>query len=70
MKGYNKKMKTDILRACGFGRKAARNLIDGATDEVFQKAGVKALTNMENEEAAIEGEKIYREKNKGGEKEL
>ena len=70
MKNYNKKMKTDILRACGFGRKAAKNLIDGATDEVFQKAGVKALKNMENEKAAIEGEKIYREKNKGGEKEL
>ena len=62
MKGYNKKMKTDILRACGFGRKAAKNLIDGATDEVIQKSGVKALTNMENEKAAIEGEKKYREK--------
>jgi len=59
MKGYNKKMKTDILRACGFGRKAARNLVDGATDEVIQKAGVKALKDMKNENAAIEAEKKY-----------
>ena len=55
----------DILRACGFDRKAASYLIDGATDEVIQKAGVKALTNMENEKAAIEEEKRYREKYKG-----
>jgi len=54
-------MKTDILRACGFGRKAAGNLIGGAgaTNEVIQKAAVKALTNMENEKAAIEEEKRY-----------
>lgn len=56
----------DILRACGFDRKAAKYLVDDATDEVIQKAGVKALTNMENEKAAIEGEKRYREKLKGG----
>ncbi|GAH29051.1 unnamed protein product, partial [marine sediment metagenome] len=31
MKSYNKKMKKDILRACGFGGKAARYLADGAT---------------------------------------
>jgi len=65
MKSYNKKMKTDILRACGFGRKAAKYLVDGATDEVIQKSGVKALKNTENEKAAIEGEKRYREKLKG-----
>jgi len=62
MKSYNKKMKMDILRACGFDRKAARYLVYDATDEVIQKAGVKALTNMENEKAATEGEKRYREK--------
>lgn len=64
MKGYNKKMKTDILRACGFGRKAASYLVDGASDEIIQKAGVKALANMKNEKAAIEAEKRYREKYK------
>jgi len=58
-------MKIDILRACGFDRKAARYLVDDATDEVIQKAGVKALTNMENEKAAIEGEERYREKLEG-----
>ena len=62
MKGYSKKMKMDILRACGFGRKAARNFVDGATDEVIQEAGAKALKNMENETAAIEAEKRYKEK--------
>ena len=66
MKSYSKKMKMDILRACGFDRKAAKYLVDDATDEVIQKAGVKALTNTENEKAAIEGEKRYREKLKGG----
>ena len=67
MKGYNKKMKTDILRACGFDRGAANNLIGGAgaTDEVIQKAAVRALTNMENEKAAIEEDKRYREKYRG-----
>jgi len=60
-------MKKDILRACGVGRKAANYLIDGAaTDEVIQKIGVKALKNMENEKAAIEAEKRYREKLKIG----
>lgn len=61
-------MKTDILRACGFDRKAARNLIGGAgaTDEVIQKAAVKALTNMENEKAAREEEKRYKEKYQRG----
>ncbi|MBA7498305.1 hypothetical protein ES704_01040 [subsurface metagenome] len=62
MKSHNKRMKMDILRACGFGRKAARYLVDDATDEVIQKAGVRALTNMENEKASIKGEKEYREK--------
>lgn len=66
MKGYNKKLKIDMLRACGFGRKAARNLVNGAVDEVIQKAGVKALTNMENEKAAIEAERRYHIKKKGG----
>lgn len=59
MKGYNKRMKIDILRACGFGRKAAKYLADDATNEVIQKAGVKALKNMGNEKAAIEEEKRY-----------
>ncbi|MBA7538341.1 hypothetical protein ES705_30616 [subsurface metagenome] len=37
MEGYNDKMKIDILRACGFGRKAAKILVDdAATDEVLQ----------------------------------
>lgn len=65
MKDYSKKMKKDILRACGVGRKAASYLLDGAaTDEVIQKIGVKALKNMENEKSAIEAEKRYREKYK------
>lgn len=65
MKDYSKKMKKDILRACGVGRKAASYLVDSAaTDEVIQKIGIKALKNMENEKAAIEAEKKYRKKYK------
>ena len=62
MKGYSKKMKKDILRACGVGRKAASYLVDGAIDEVISKVSVKALKNLENEKAAIEAEKRHREK--------
>ena len=64
MKSYNKKMKKDILRACGVGRKAASYLVDGAIDEVISKVSVKALKNLENEKAAIEAERIYRKKRK------
>jgi len=48
---YSKKLKYDILRACGFEPKAARHFLTmNCPDELFGEVTSRTLSQKENEE--------------------